>query len=89
MNVIKNKTNNDFERIWIKIPYLSDKGDQVLKFFKKKLKHHFTNEVKFIIIQSTQKFSFYANTELKMKFSHIWSHLLKKSLMENFIFCAV
>ena len=22
-------------------------------------------------------------------FLHIWSHLLKKSLMENFIFCAV
>ena len=36
-------------------------------------------------------------TALKMKFSieeirsfmQIWSHLLKKSLMENFIFCAV
>ena len=26
----------------------------------------------------------------KMKFSmQIWSHLLKKSLMENFVFCAV
>ena len=24
-----------------------------------------------------------------MKFLRIWSHLLKKSLMENFIFCAV
>ena len=24
-----------------------------------------------------------------MKFARIWSHLLKKSLMENFIFCAV
>ena len=24
-----------------------------------------------------------------MKFVRIWSHLLKKSLMENFIFCAV
>ena len=22
-------------------------------------------------------------------FQHIWSHLLKKSLMENFIFCVV
>ena len=29
-------------------------------------------------------------TAQKMKFSmRIWSHLLKKSLMENFIFCAV
>ena len=24
-----------------------------------------------------------------MKFARIWSHLLKKSLIENFIFCAV
>ena len=24
-----------------------------------------------------------------MKFLQIWQHLLKKSLMENFIFCAV
>ena len=46
----------------------------------------------------------FANTAQKMKFSiktffskcdqiriflPIWSHLLKKSLMENFIFCAV
>ena len=46
----------------------------------------------------------YPNTKKKMKFSikdfsgksdqihknlKIWSHLLKKSLMENFIFCAV
>ena len=28
-------------------------------------------------------------TAQKMKFLRIWSHLLKKSLMENFIFCAV
>ena len=47
---------------------------------------------------------FYSPTAQKMKFSikdffskcdqiskklRIWSHLLKKSLMENFIFCAV
>ena len=28
-------------------------------------------------------------TAQKMKFLRIWPHLLKKSLMENFIFCAV
>ena len=48
--------------------------------------------------------SFFCNTTQKMKFSiknffskfeqirsflRIWSHLMKKSLMENFIFCAV
>ena len=41
--------------------------------------------------------SYIVNTAQKMKFPindffsfmRIWSHLLKKSLMENFIFCAV
>ena len=28
-------------------------------------------------------------TAQKIKFLRIWPHLLKKSLMENFIFCAV
>ena len=60
---IKNTTNNDWETIWIKIPYLGDKGDQLLKSLKAKLKHHFTKEVKFRIIQSTQKLSFYTKHE--------------------------
>ena len=41
--------------------HLGDKGDQLLKSLKAKLKHHFTKEVKFRIIQSTQKLSFYTN----------------------------
>ena len=39
---IKNTNNNDLETIWIKIPYLGDKGDQLFKSLKTKLKHHFT-----------------------------------------------
>ena len=61
MNNVKNTTNNDFEAIWIKMPYLGDKGDQLLKSLKTKLKHHFTKEVKFRVIQSTQKLSVYTN----------------------------
>ena len=41
--------------------HLGDKGDQLLKSLKVKLKHHFTEEVKFRIIPSTQKLSFYTN----------------------------
>ena len=58
---IKSTTNNDLETIWIKIRYFGDKGDQLLKSLKAKLKHYFTEEVKFRIIQSTQKLSFYTN----------------------------
>ena len=61
VNNINNRTNNDFETIWIKIPYLGDKGEQLLKSLKTKLKHHLTKELKFRIIQSTQKLSFYTN----------------------------
>ena len=39
---IKNTNNNDLETIWIKIPNLGDKGDQLFKSLKTKLKHHFT-----------------------------------------------
>ena len=61
MNNIKNTTNNDLETIWIKILYLGYKGGQFLKSLKTKLKHHFTRKVKFRIMQSTQKLSFYTN----------------------------
>ena len=42
MNNIKNTTNNDFDTICMKIPYLADRGDQLLKSLKTKFKHHFT-----------------------------------------------
>ena len=58
---IKNTNNNDLETICIKVPNLGDKGDQLLKLLKAKLKHHFTKEAKFKIIQSTQKLSFYTS----------------------------
>ena len=32
---------------------------------------------------------FFGKCDQMGSFSRIWSHLLKKSLMENFIFCAV
>ena len=32
---------------------------------------------------------FFSNCDQIRSFLRIWSHLLKKSLMENFIFCAM
>ena len=60
VNNTSSTTSNDLETIWIKI-YLDDKGDQLLKLLKSKLKHHFTKEVNFKIKQSTQKLRFYTN----------------------------
>ena len=50
VNNIKNRTNYELETIWIKIPYLDDKGDQLLKSLKTKWKHRFTKKVKFRIM---------------------------------------
>ena len=38
VNHTKNTTNKNFDTIWIKIPYLGDKGDQLLKSLKTKIK---------------------------------------------------
>ena len=45
-----------------------------------------------IITARKMKFSikdFFSKCDLIRSFLRIWSHLLKKSSMENFIFCAV
>ena len=45
-----------------------------------------------IITAQKMKFSikdFLSKYDQIRSFQHIWSHLLKKSLMENFIFCVV
>ena len=42
VNNIKNRTNNVFGTIQIKISYVGDKGYQLLKPIKRKLKRHFT-----------------------------------------------
>ena len=62
VNDINNIENNtDVEIIWINIPYLGNTGDQLLQTLKRKLKRHLINNVRFKVIQSTQKFSYYKN----------------------------
>ena len=38
---------------------------------------------------TAQKMKFFIKDFFSLDFFRIWSHLLKKSIMENFIFCAV
>ena len=79
VNNINNIENNtDIEIIWINIPYLGNTGDQLLQTLKRKLKRHFINDVKFKVIQSTQKFSFYTNMKNKI------SKLMKSYVVYQF-----
>ena len=56
--------------------YFGDKGDQLLKPLRTKLKHYFTKEVKFRIMLSTQKLSFYTNMKDQIP-----------KLMKSYVFC--
>ena len=47
VNDIKNTTYNDFETIWIKIPFLADKEDQLLKAILQKKATQFTQKLRF------------------------------------------
>ena len=60
-NIINSENNTDVETIWINIPYLGNTGDQLLQTLKRKLKRHLINDVRFKVIQLTQKFSYYTN----------------------------
>ena len=51
-----------------------------------------TNQIEATSTAQKMKFSikdFFSKCDQIRSFLRIWSHLLKKSLMENFIFCAV
>ena len=53
---------------------------------------HSTHTMAWIIAAQKMKFSikdFFSKCDQIRSFLRIWSHLLKKSLIENFIFCAV
>ena len=64
-----------------------------IKFHKLKIKC--IKKLKHFLIQTLhekKKFSikdFFSKCDQICSFLRIWSHLLEKSLMENFIFCAV
>ena len=60
-NINNSENNTDVETIWINIPYLGDTRDHLLQTLKRKLKRHLINDVRFKVIQSTQKFSYYTN----------------------------
>ena len=57
---------------------------QVTRIFVKAKLHVTAQKMKFFSIKD-----FFSTFDQVRSFLRIWSHLLKKSLMENFIFCVV
>ena len=79
VNTINNIENNtDVETIWINIPYLGNTGDQLLQTLKRKLTRLLINGVRFKVIQSTQKFSYYRNMKARI------SKLMKSYVVYQF-----
>ena len=63
-----------------------------LKCFQSAFIFHRVHATLFRFITQKMKFSikdFFSKFDQILSFLRIWSHLLKKSLMENFIFCVV
>ena len=85
---------NQFDRFWrniltFKISKLRKSHETVMTFYPrsnqiiKNKNMHFTKEMEFSIKD------FFSKCDQIGRKLLIWSHLLKKSLMKNFIFCAV
>ena len=79
-NINNSENNTDVETIWINIPHLGSTGDQLLQTLKRKLKHNLINDVRFKVMQSTKKFSYYTNMK-----DHI-SKLMKSYVVYQFNF---
>ena len=65
---------------------------QILYFITRDVKHFIQNELTKISLHKKMKFSikdFFSKCDQIRSFMRVWSHLIKKSLMENFILCAV
>ena len=66
-NVIKNENinNNKDDRkvIWINLPYLGKKGEQLTNSLIRKLKRSFKENIKFKTVYKTNKLSMFCNTK--------------------------
>ena len=49
------KVNGSVIKIWIPLPYLGNKGEELVKTCVRKLKHRFKTNVKFVTLYDTKK----------------------------------
>ena len=72
--------------------YISSRSQVFFKKNQQNLQENSRDGILFIVTAQKMKFSikdFYSKCDQIRNFLQIWSHLLKKSLMENFTFYAV
>ena len=58
-----NNSKDDRKVIWINVPYLGKKGEQLTKSFTRKLNRSFKENMKFKTVYKTNKLSMFCNTK--------------------------
>ena len=62
----KNIVNKDnIPTIWIRLPYIGNKGEHLLKQCIRKLKRNCNTDIKFVILYNTEKISYYCTIKDK------------------------
>ena len=59
-------TDENIAKIWIKIPYLENRGENIIKSCTSKIQRFLTKPVKFIIINDTKRISFFVSNKDKL-----------------------
>ena len=60
---INNNNKDDRKVIWINLPYLGKRGEQLTKSLIRKLKRSFKENIKFRTVYKTNKISMFCNTK--------------------------
>ena len=75
------QTDENIAKIWIKIPYLGNHGENIIKSCTSKIQRFLTKPVKFIIIYDIKESHFSSQTKIKFLFYHaviLVHHLFNK-----------
>ena len=65
-NNADSQTDKNIAKIWIKIPWLGNRGENIIKSCTSKIQRFLTKPVKFIIIYDTKRISFFVSNKDKL-----------------------
>ena len=65
-DAVNHDTDDMLPKIWIRIPYLGNRGDFLLKSYLNKIQRFLSKSVKFITIYDTKKLSYFVSNKDKL-----------------------